>query len=94
MKRKLDIGDIYGPCDGSNTAKAYVDPTECTVNPFTNKPYSPRYYEILKKRQQLPVYEFKKDLIEKVRTHQTIVVEGETGSGTCLRGHEYYFDFS
>ena len=51
------------------------------INPWTQVPYSSKYYEILQKRQQLPVYEFRDDLLEKVRTHQVLVVEGETGSG-------------
>lgn len=43
--------------------------------------FSARYYDILKKRQALPVYEFKDELLRKVKENQTIIVEGETGSG-------------
>lgn len=75
MKRKLDINSN----SSSSTGAKYSD--DAAVNPWTNQPYSGRYYDILRKRQQLPVYEFKDDLIRKVRSHQVIVVEGETGSG-------------
>jgi pre-mRNA-splicing factor ATP-dependent RNA helicase DHX15/PRP43 len=51
------------------------------VNEWTGLPYSSRYYDILKKRQTLPVYEFRDELLRKVRDNQTVVVEGETGSG-------------
>lgn len=32
-----------------------------------NRPYSRKYYEILEKRQKLPVHNFLDDLIEKVK---------------------------
>jgi pre-mRNA-splicing factor ATP-dependent RNA helicase DHX15/PRP43 len=76
MKRKLDIGSIGG-VGGNPKSEAGVS----NVNPWTSLPYSHKYYEILKKREQLPVYQFKADLEEKVRKNQVIVVEGETGSG-------------
>ncbi len=76
MKRKLDIGSL------SRDAKAAADPDDDGINPWTQRPYSSRYYEILQKRKQLPVYEFKKDLERKISENQVIIVEGETGSGT------------
>ena len=71
MKRKLDIGSGMSASGGEDDS----------TNPWTGKPYSSRYYEILAKRKQLPVYEFKDDLQEKAKNHQVIIVEGETGSG-------------
>lgn len=76
MKRKLDIGNIYG-----SKEEVLSNGSSTTINTYTNLPYSSKYYEILRKRQILPVYEFKNELIEKVKQNQTIVVEGETGSG-------------
>lgn len=67
MKRKIDFDGV--PEDLSK------------FNPWTSKPFTPRYYEILKKRQQLPVYEFKLELEEKIKANQIVIVEGETGSG-------------
>lgn len=71
MKRKLDVG---GP--STNVAPIVEDEH---VNVWTRRPYSSRYYEILRKRKQLPVYEFKDELQEKVQQNQVIIVEGETG---------------
>jgi pre-mRNA-splicing factor ATP-dependent RNA helicase DHX15/PRP43 len=51
------------------------------INPWTMRPYSTTYYEILAKRKLLPVYDFKAELEDKVRNNQVIIVEGETGSG-------------
>uniref|UniRef100_A0A7S2UZ15 RNA helicase n=1 Tax=Fibrocapsa japonica TaxID=94617 RepID=A0A7S2UZ15_9STRA len=51
------------------------------LNPHTLKPYSAKYYEILRKRTTLPVYDFLEDLKAKVRGNQVVIVEGETGSG-------------
>ena len=52
-----------------------------SINPLTQRPYSKRYYDILKVRMSLPVYQFIDDLNKAVREHQVVVVEGETGSG-------------
>lgn len=74
MKRKLDIGSFTSaPIDANNS--------DATINYWTKQPFSSRYYDILAKRQQLPVYEFKDELEQKVRDNQVIIVEGETGSG-------------
>lgn len=50
-----------------------------TENPWTGMPFSQRYYSILEKRFKLPVYQFKKELVDKVLENQCVVVEGETG---------------
>jgi pre-mRNA-splicing factor ATP-dependent RNA helicase DHX15/PRP43 len=83
MKRKLDLGAFsLGNGDSRedrSSNAAYSDDSK--VNPWTAMPYSGKYYEILAKRKLLPVYDFKEDLISKVKANQVIVVEGETGSG-------------
>jgi pre-mRNA-splicing factor ATP-dependent RNA helicase DHX15/PRP43 len=70
MKRKIDIATNSNLNDANEN-----------VNMWTHKPYSSRYYEILAKRKQLPVYEFKSDLEYKVLNNQIVIIEGETGSG-------------
>ena len=69
MKRRLEI-PMSSSLEGSE------------INPWNARPFSNRYYEILKQRKNLPVYLFRDELVQKVRNHQVIVVEGETGSGT------------
>lgn len=51
------------------------------TNPFTNLPHTPRYYEILKKRLQLPVWEYRERFTEILMKNQSFVLVGETGSG-------------
>ena len=91
MKRRLDLGeatgggkrsrwDVPGPTDsitGSDAASA----SSAMNNPLTGKPFSPRYWDILKGRKELPVYKFMDELKTKVRNNKVIIVEGETGSG-------------
>ena len=43
--------------------------------------HTPRYYELLRGRKNLPVYEYLDAIESKLQHHQVIVVEGETGSG-------------
>ncbi len=71
-RQRINMGD-YG-----NTKRAKDDGD---FNPWTGRPYSQRYYSILKTRIKLPVYQFKDDLIKKIMENQCVVVEGETGSG-------------
>lgn len=51
------------------------------VNPFTGKPYSQKYYQILEKRKQLPIWEQKEEFFAVMDKHQVVVLVGETGSG-------------
>ncbi|BFY97340.1 hypothetical protein BsWGS_00380 [Bradybaena similaris] len=51
------------------------------LNPFTGLPFTPRYYELFRKRSTLPVWEYKERFVDMVTKHQTIVLVGETGSG-------------
>jgi pre-mRNA-splicing factor ATP-dependent RNA helicase DHX15/PRP43 len=80
-KRKIDLSSGFGyEGHGSNSNGSTAGEGK-RCNPWTLRPYSDRYYEILRKRQQLPVYEFHDELIQKVKSHQCIIIEGETGSG-------------
>ena len=51
------------------------------INKYTNKPYSSRYYDILKKRKILPAWESKKELFDLISKNQVLILKGETGSG-------------
>jgi pre-mRNA-splicing factor ATP-dependent RNA helicase DHX15/PRP43 len=54
---------------------------EGPLNPFTGQLFSSHYYEILKKRKELPVWRHKMEFLELFHSNQTIVLVGETGSG-------------
>lgn len=57
------------------------NPIQQQINPFTNLPHTPRYYEILKKRLQLPVWEYRESFTNILMRNQSFVLVGETGSG-------------
>ena len=43
--------------------------------------FSPRYYEILEKRKELPAWQASNEIIELVSAYQVVILQGETGSG-------------
>ena len=40
-------------------------------------------------RRSLPIWPFRKDLIQAVRDHQVLIIEGETGSGKTTQIPQY-----
>lgn len=58
-----------------------ADPAPGDVNPHSGRPYSKRFFELLKKRRQLPCYEARGDVLRMVSSHRSSVLVGETGSG-------------
>lgn len=68
-RKRLDLGPDTGKKQLSE------------VNPFTQKPFSQRYWDIFKGRQGLPVYSQKEEFLEKLTKSQSLVLVGETGSG-------------
>ena len=73
QKRKLDIG-------GASSLAAQA-PGGIAINPYSGRPFTAKYWEILQQRQKLPVWEQRQDFIDMVKKNQTIVLVGETGSG-------------
>jgi pre-mRNA-splicing factor ATP-dependent RNA helicase DHX15/PRP43 len=60
----------------SNAPKTIV-----TQNPFSGLPFTPRYWELYRKRTALPVWEYKDRFIDTLNKNQCLVLVGETGSG-------------
>ncbi|KAG6748376.1 hypothetical protein POTOM_048296 [Populus tomentosa] len=52
-----------------------------SINRWNGKPYSQRYYEILEKRKNLPVWHQKEDFLQVLKKNQVLILVGETGSG-------------
>lgn len=48
---------------------------------FIGHPYSQRYFDIFRKRIQLPVWEYKEKFFKVLSENQVTVLVGETGSG-------------
>jgi pre-mRNA-splicing factor ATP-dependent RNA helicase DHX15/PRP43 len=51
------------------------------VNPLNGQLHTAKYFEILKKRMQLPVWEYKDQFMKTINENQVTVLVGETGSG-------------
>lgn len=76
-KRKLDYSE-EPKRSGLGTSR---DAAPDGVNFFTGRTYSQRYYDILTKRRDLPVWQAKEEFVNMIHGHQTTVLVGETGSG-------------
>lgn len=74
-------GSITSPAAMGGAAPLKQMAIQQQINPFTNLPHTPRYYEILKKRLQLPVWEYRENFSNIMARHQSFVLVGETGSG-------------
>lgn len=48
---------------------------------FVGLPFSPKYWELYRKRTTLPVWEYKDKFIDTLNKSQGLVLVGETGSG-------------
>ena len=82
MKRKIDFDISSMRAAAAAPEASSSSGANSSVNPWTQRSYSSKYYEILQKRKLLPVYEFKEALEKAVKDNQVVIVEGETGSGT------------
>jgi pre-mRNA-splicing factor ATP-dependent RNA helicase DHX15/PRP43 len=64
------------------------------INKWNGKAYSQRYFEILEKRRDLPVWLQKDDFLNTLNSNQTLILVGETGSGkTTQVAQAFNFDF-
>merc|ERR1712203_329661 len=64
------------------------------MNTYTGLPYTPRYFEIFRKRIQLPVWEYQDKFLELLGKHQCICLVGETGSGKTTQIPQWCVDFA
>jgi pre-mRNA-splicing factor ATP-dependent RNA helicase DHX15/PRP43 len=82
MKRqRLSLFDQPGEAAVSATVDNGNGAGGAVMNKYTGRPFSQRYYDILEKRQGLPVWQQRDDFIKIMNSHQTLVLVGETGSG-------------
>ncbi len=58
------------------------------MNPLNGQPYSVRYYDILKKRLALPVWEYKDSFMATLDKHQTTVLVGNKSGPFNLKIEE------
>lgn len=68
------------PKDKPSTVTPAAKPV-LTTNPFSGLPFTPKYWELYRKRTNLPVWEYKEKFIDTLNKNQVLVLVGETGSG-------------
>ena len=92
-KRRLEIeGTTLGP-NATKLAKPVLTPG-MKMNPYTALPFTPRYFELFRKRIQLPVWEYQEKFLDLLNKHQTICLVGETGSGKTTQIPQWCVDYS
>ena len=101
QKRRLDVGDAGGvkkikdegagplSSSGGSTLKPGLK-----MNPYTAMPYTPRYFELFRKRIALPVWEYQDKFLELLNKHQSICLVGETGSGKTTQIPQWCVEYA
>lgn len=81
-KRKVSLFDVVDdmPAKKVNVGSLNGSMTP-SINKWNGKPYSQRFYEILEKRKTLPVWHQKEEFLQALKSNQTLILVGETGSG-------------
>jgi pre-mRNA-splicing factor ATP-dependent RNA helicase DHX15/PRP43 len=86
--KKQKQEEISSDSDSSMVVKKHkvnnnnkLNDVDTKINPYTNKTYSQKYYDILKTRKLLPAWEAKQELFDLIDKNQVIILKGETGSG-------------
>ncbi|CAN6468005.1 unnamed protein product [Victoria cruziana] len=82
-KRKVSLFDVVDDSLSAKTTKinGSTPRPSSSVNRWTGRPFSTRYYEILDKRKTLPVWQQRQEFLDVLEKNQTLVLVGETGSG-------------
>lgn len=90
LERTKGLNEQYflGKTDNSKRQKV----EEVTSNPWTGRLYSDKYYDILEKRKELPVWEAYDTLIQLVEENQIIILQGETGSGKTTQVPQFLLE--
>lgn len=92
-KRRIDVGDSMSAnkkraANVSSNQKSII-----TQNPFSGLPFTPKYWELYKKRTALPVWEYKEEFLDTLNKHQCLVLVGETGSGKTTQIPQWCLDW-
>ena len=64
------------------------------MNPHTALPYTPRYFDLFRKRITLPVWEYQDKFLDILAKHQCICLVGETGSGKTTQIPQWCVDYA
>ncbi|KAK1242127.1 hypothetical protein MKX07_000113 [Trichoderma sp. CBMAI-0711] len=71
------------------TAQQAAKAEDSDTNPFTGRPHSQKYFQILQTRRELPVHKQRQEFLDKYHSTQILVFVGETGSGKTTQIPQY-----
>ena len=91
--RKRRFEDV-SETDYFNNSKKSNDTSDSNINRFTMQTYSHQYFELFKKRRQLPVWEYRDAFMATLQNNQVTVLVGETGSGKTTQIPQWCVDFA
>uniref|UniRef100_A0A0K0F584 RNA helicase n=1 Tax=Strongyloides venezuelensis TaxID=75913 RepID=A0A0K0F584_STRVS len=91
LKRKRSNEDND---ESGSSVKRNIEENVETTNYFTGRPFSQRYFEILAKRKELPVWVYKEKFMELLSLNQFVVLVGETGSGKTTQIPQWCAEFA
>jgi pre-mRNA-splicing factor ATP-dependent RNA helicase DHX15/PRP43 len=63
------------------TGERVVPQADPNRNPWNGMMYSENYFKLKETRQVLPAYKARQEIIDTVKKYQTVVLQGDTGSG-------------
>lgn len=68
------------------------DADEELFDEFIEKSLSEEYVDMLESRQKLPTYQKKNEIVDLIKKHQVILLEGNTGCGKTTQVAQYILD--
>ncbi|CAN6988483.1 unnamed protein product [Brassica oleracea var. botrytis] len=98
-KRKVSLFDVMEDPSAKNNKSNVLGGASAAAagmsnlrNKWNGKPYSQRYYDILEKRRDLPVWLQKDEFLRTLQSNQTLILVGETGSGKTTQIPQFVLD--
>ncbi|KAG5404781.1 hypothetical protein IGI04_010900 [Brassica rapa subsp. trilocularis] len=93
-KRKVSLFDVMEDPSAKNNKSNVLGAASAAagINKWNGKPYSQRYYDILEKRRDLPVWLQKDEFLRTLQSSQTLILVGETGSGKTTQIPQFVLD--
>jgi len=90
MKRKSEFQENKKP--GKKKSRFSSTKVVSVVNPYTGRPYTDHYKNLLQTRKKLPIWDQKDDFLELVKKNRIIVLVGETGSGKTTQVPQFLLE--
>ena len=100
-KRRIDLetssekkgrGDYDAVVDLDGSPHAQQTGESPEINPWTGLMFSKRYFDILKKRRELPCWEAKAKFLRLLEENQVVLLVGQTGSGKTTQIPQFVLD--